>query len=196
MFHVSSFVETGTYMGFTTRMVAADNPDLPIFTTEIDKKYLAQAEKYFKAHPNITAFHMSSPKALSALVEANSLGELPLFFLDAHWYDYWPLKDEMAIVAELDKFIVVIDDFVVPGRPDFGSDAGGGGSIKLGDRLKKDPTPCDINLIKESVVGCKVAYPTYHPKDVPEAKHFRGYCVISKGVNLGAPDKHHTWEKE
>ena len=193
-FKCSSFVETGTYTGLTTKLVAIKYPNLPVFTSEVNEIYFKRADRFLKAFKNIAAFNESSEIVIKKLIEQSKLGDLPLFFLDAHWYDFWPLKDEMKIISELDRFIVIVDDFVVPGRPDFGSDPGGGGSLKFSGRKTKDTRPCDVNLIQESLNGCKVVYPLYERSEVPEASHFRGYCVISKGIDLGQPDKFHTWE--
>jgi len=43
--------------------------------------------------------------------------ERPLFFyLDAHWEKYWPLLDELQVIADNGvQPIIVIHDFFVPG---------------------------------------------------------------------------------
>jgi len=43
-----------------------------------------------------------------------------LFYLDAHWEDYWPLRDEIIEIGKThyDNCVIVIDDCKVPGRHD------------------------------------------------------------------------------
>jgi hypothetical protein len=50
---------------------------------------------------------------------ASQLDERTLFFLDAHWYNYCPLLDELAVIARhrLRPAVIAIHDFVT-GHPD------------------------------------------------------------------------------
>ena len=45
------------------------------------------------------------------------------FYLDAHWYNYNPLLDELKVIAKynMNKSVIAIHDFKVPGK-DFGYD--------------------------------------------------------------------------
>jgi hypothetical protein len=47
--------------------------------------------------------------------------DLLFFYLDAHWYEYWPILDELEVISKncQNNAIIVIDDFKVPDR-DFG----------------------------------------------------------------------------
>ncbi len=69
--------------------------------------------------------------------------ELPLFYLDAHWYNYWPLLNEINAISEhfKDNCIIIIDDFLVPGRPELTFDTYKG-------------TPNSLEFIKESLPKC------------------------------------------
>ena len=108
MIPITSFVETGTYKGDTTAHMARNNPDLPIFTCELDKLSFWESRWLLKKFKNVFCFNKSSPDFLKDIV--SRIGDLPLFFLDAHWNDYNPLKDELKIISNLKKAIIIIDD--------------------------------------------------------------------------------------
>jgi predicted O-methyltransferase YrrM len=184
---VTSFIETGTHYGATTKHIAQRHPDLPVFSCEINDEYFRESSKRLQAFPNIKVFQESSEKFVARLVSEGVLGDLPMFFLDAHWHDYWPLKDEVSIVGSLPRFVLMVDDFAVPGRPWFETSAGGGGTIGV-HRQAKDERPCAMSLIADSLPEtCLVGYPTYTKKEAfqnPKAPHLVGHAVILQGVVL------------
>lgn len=193
---VTSFVETGTFLAYTTGYVAAKHPALPVFTCEINDQYHAACCEALRSFPNVRLSKESSEKFIDRLITEKALGDLPMFFLDAHWYDYWPLPDEVANIARLPKFIILVDDFMVPGQPHFATSAGGGGTPGV-HRTTTDPRPCDMSLIGPKLPPeCEVAYPAYGKEAIPEAWHVVGYALIMKGVSgidaLRA-DKAHSW---
>lgn len=101
-----------------------------IFSVDSDAYSYENAKKLFRTNPNIQFFHDNSPDFLRNWIDDHRFQNTAvLFFLDAHWGKYWPLRDEIQQVLRLKKFIIVIDDFFVPGcsnksRPhgDFGFD--------------------------------------------------------------------------
>jgi hypothetical protein len=47
-----------------------------------------------------------------------------MFYLDAHWWENIPLKEELRLIlGRCSSFAIVIDDFRVPGDAGFGYDA-------------------------------------------------------------------------
>ena len=51
-----------------------------------------------------------------------------LFYLDAHWHEYLPLRDELEIaLGQFANAVVLIDDFQVPDDPGYGFDDYGPG---------------------------------------------------------------------
>jgi hypothetical protein len=79
-----------------------------------------------------------------------------LFYLDAHWYEYWPLLDEIKIISKShkDQCILVVDDCQVPGRSDIDYDEYKG-------------IPCSYEYVKEALDDCFTKY-DYHyliPRD-------------------------------
>jgi len=116
----TSIVETGTFMGYSTSFMAEKFPHIPIHTCEINKRNFIISRNNLKKYKNVTVHLGESPKILERLIKSKSLGDRPLFFLDAHWLDNWPLEDEMRIITNsLSKAIIMIDDFKVPDRPEF-----------------------------------------------------------------------------
>ena len=115
---ITSVIETGTNRGDSTCFLADHFPG-SVYTCEIKGLYYRESRCRFRSYQNIQISRGSSPKGLRRLANDLKFGGMPLFFLDAHWYEYWPLNDELAIIKDLKKAIVMIDDFEVPGRPDF-----------------------------------------------------------------------------
>jgi hypothetical protein len=118
--NVRNFVETGTFLGHTTRDVATTFPHLNIHTVELVFSTFKKNEDSFKNFKNIKAVNGDSCKFLKDL----TLDDGPtLYYLDAHWGDSHPLREELAIIRDraIGNEIIVIDDFQVPNRP-FGYD--------------------------------------------------------------------------
>jgi predicted O-methyltransferase YrrM len=70
---------------------------------------------------NVALVNMNSPDALRALVGHGLDASHTLFFLDAHWQAYWPLKDEIRAIPR-GQGVLVMHDARVPGCPDLGVD--------------------------------------------------------------------------
>lgn len=116
----TSIVETGTFMGYSTSFMAEKFPNIPIHTCEINRRHYLIAKKNLRKYPNVNVHFGESPKIMEKLIKDKALGERPLFFLDAHWLDNWPLEDEMRLITHLlKKAVVMIDDFKIPERPEF-----------------------------------------------------------------------------
>ena len=183
---VTSFVETGTHYADTASHVAFGHPELQVFTCEIDEKYYAASVDNLQQYKHVRLFKESSEKFVARLVAENALGDLPMFFLDAHWYDYWPLPDEILAIAQLPKFLVLVDDFMVPGQPQFETSNGGGGTIGV-HRTKQDNRPCSMDLIGPLLPhGCKSVYPAYGKKEAygrTDVPHLVGHVFILKGIS-------------
>ena len=162
------FVETGTHMGWTDMWMAEHYPSLPIFSVEIDDQYYAVAVHNCKPYPNIKLYHMSSPDFLKLIYDQLKMG-LTLFFLDAHFWQYVPLRDECKVIVTLDKYVILADDFACE-NPHFGGDTFEGkfeNNIEyLADILGKRHYRPDYE-----------ALPPYH----------KGYGLFLKGVDYTPP---------
>jgi predicted O-methyltransferase YrrM len=115
---IECIVETGTFSGVTTAFLAESFPTLEIFTVEVKFETFLVAEKRLKPFKNVKQICGSSEKALKTLLPTLT-GKRVLFYLDAHWEDYWPLLDELDEIQRnnANSCCIVIDDFMVPNRP-------------------------------------------------------------------------------
>ena len=104
-FGLKNFVETGTYDGETS--LAMSLLFDKVYTCDV-KDWPRQPDLYFV--DNVLYETKSSPDFLRAHLP--EIRKHSIFFLDAHWGAYWPLRDEMAIIyQECENPVVVIDDF-------------------------------------------------------------------------------------
>lgn len=78
---------------------------------------------------NATTVLSSSPDALKAL--GPLLPDETLYFLDAHWQQYWPILDEIRAVRP-GIGVIVIHDMKVPDHPELGYDSYGGYDLDEG----------------------------------------------------------------
>lgn len=122
-------VETGTFLGETTWALSLLCDE--VHTIEIESERLDKALCKFRgrgvahARPWNVHFHLgSSAKVLGELRQPLS-GRRTLYYLDAHWHDYWPLRDELDAIACIPgpPPVIVIHDFRVPERPELGFDS-------------------------------------------------------------------------
>ncbi len=120
----TSIVETGTYLGTTTELFGATG--LPVFTVEADARKCGYAKARLRHAKNVHVIHGDSRSTLHRLLgDGNVLPTtgLPFVYLDAHWNDDLPLAEELDIVfSSRPEALVMVDDFEVPGDPDYGFD--------------------------------------------------------------------------
>ena len=111
-FKIKTAVETGTYLGETTEVLAKIVKK--VYTIESVKENYKKAKERLKNYKKVTALLGNSPKAMDYLLLK---AEKPiLFFLDAHWGRYWPILDELKVIAKhkCKNSVIVIHDFYVP----------------------------------------------------------------------------------
>jgi len=169
------FVETGTYRAETIRYIAERYPNLPIYSTEIRADFYTFSVILCKPYPNIKLFNMNSPDFLKMLYDELKCG-LSMFWLDAHWWDYVPLRDECKIIATLNEYVILIDDFA-SNNPRFGGDV-------FADGHENNLAYVADILGKKCFVPNYPSFPPYH----------KGYGLFIKGVDYPCP-KHMREEK-
>ena len=156
-FGFTSFVETGTFRGYTTELVASRFPKLPTYSVEVMPETYETARRFLKKYPNIRMSLGTSDGWIAGLLKTGELGAKPLFYLDAHWQTYWPLRAELKHISDAGlPTVVVIDDFEVPGHPQFGFDIDGGGEQIAGEK-------CNLDYIRPSL-GASNSYRAIFPK--------------------------------
>ena len=120
-YKITTVVETGTYQGNTTALFSRLFDQ--VHTIEIAESVLQITKEALKSSSNIH-FHLgSSEKVLTNLLPTIK-GQPVLFYLDAHWADHWPLREELLEIAKThkDNCIVVIDDIKVPFKKNYPHD--------------------------------------------------------------------------
>lgn len=118
-----AIVETGTNRG-TTAFFFAEKSSLPIYTVEANPRYYAFAALHLSLKRDRVHLRCSdSREFLRELAADPRMSKTNVFFyLDAHWEDDLPLREELTLIFEHWKnAVVMVDDFQVPGT-DYGFD--------------------------------------------------------------------------
>lgn len=176
-FPIKAIVETGTFLGTTTSLFGATC--LPVYTTEINPRCIAYSKTRFLFNgANIFLYKRDSRSFLRKLSEDGAVAKDHVFFyLDAHWGEDLPLREELEIIfSNWKRSIVMIDDFKVPDS-DYGFDNYGPGAA------------LDLNYIAPAVSAHKlfVFFPAARP--VAESGAKRGSVVLCQeevGVEIEA----------
>lgn len=136
-FDIEQIIETGTYMGLTTSYMNHKS-GLPITTTEANPQYFGYSQQRFKKNPNIVG-HLSDSRSFLKHVLAENIDpkNTLLFYLDAHWHDDLPLREEIEIIFHMHpNSIILIDDFKVPHDTGYTYDDYGNGNTLHIEYLK------------------------------------------------------------
>lgn len=169
-----ALVETGTWLGNTTGYLR-EVSNLPVYSTEISSTYHYTAKARLKRLDRIELFNLDAVQFLRALPPAGLLREQTLFFyLDAHWYNYLPLRDEIITIAQQwDQFVILIDDFEVPGDSGYKFDDYGPQTGRL-----------DLTLIADlpAVHSLNIHFPS--SSSTEETGRKCGWVVLSRGLSV------------
>jgi len=156
-FDITAIYETGTFHGGSTLILGNMFPNAKVFSYETNRNNCIVAATACVSNPNITIRNMSSVDGLQKDVAPNK--ENVLFFLDAHWGNYWPLQDELNVIASKGiRPVIIIHDFFVPNAK---------GGAKFGfDRYKGQPL--NLNYIKNGIETIYDSGYDYHYSDKVE----------------------------
>ncbi len=118
-------IETGTFIGSTTPILAIIS-GVPVVTIEFDKRLALRNKKNFKRlYPALEIEQIigSSEKELRLYLLGVEKSRKVFAYLDAHWFDYLPVTDELiSLVQWGGEFIALIDDFENPYDSGYGFD--------------------------------------------------------------------------
>ena len=175
---ITQFVETGTYLGHTCRYVAARYPTLPVITLESNADFFAASRSVLRRFQNVTQLYGNSARTLQQALQNGLIQGCPLFFLDAHWYDYLPLPEEIQSIGKyLGQAVVLIHDFQIPGWPEFGFDVCNG--IAIGPELLQAAQAADktydVFFPRHSAADAYPALPQLAPP-------LRGFALVFQGM--------------
>lgn len=130
-FPFQAIVETGTCFGNTTGYMSSQQRNLPVYTCEVDKRYLAVARARLKSFHSIHFYEGDSRDFLNRIADELK-GKLVFFYLDAHWYADLPLVSEIELIARhWTDYVIMVDDFKVPGDDGYGFDTYGDQELSL-----------------------------------------------------------------
>lgn len=129
-FDFCAILETGTFMGNTTGYMR-QRAKCPILTCETSSMFQAVAMSRLKNMTGIEFVLADSRKFLKDKLSAPPLKNSPqsiFFYLDAHWHDDLPLKNEIEIITSfVQNAVIMIDDFEVPADDEYAYDNYGKG---------------------------------------------------------------------
>lgn len=177
------FIETGANVGSTLVYVAKNFPEIRCLSCEPDSTAFAEAIRNAGTCRNVSLFNFSSQLFIDHIAkhEKGVFSEECLFWLDAHGYGFeWPLKAELEfITSNFRSGYILIDDFMVPGREEFGYD-------RYGDQV------CSFDYVKHALNPSK-AYQLYYPaySDRTSSHHpLRGWGLLVFGHdNFSVPEQ-------
>lgn len=167
-----ALVETGTFRGTTTSYLA-DYSSLPVYTVEFNQRFYGYSKMRFLLKPRVHCILDDSVKFLNDIKALPAFRDKQLFFyLDAHWNDHIPLREEVEIVFKNWKdSVIMIDDFEVPDDFGYHFDDYGNGNVLSLDYL---------NINAESDVF--VFFPKATSEEESGSK--RGWVVLTRSQSL------------
>jgi hypothetical protein len=130
---LSAIIETGTHRGSTAEFFLK-NTFLPVYSVELNPRYYFYARYRLRNYERAHLFLGDSVSFLTSLKEKAGASDHGVFFyLDSHWGERLPLKEEVDSIAKAyTESIIMIDDYQVPGDPGYGFDyEGGSNSMRL-----------------------------------------------------------------
>lgn len=142
-YRCDAIFETGCNLGDTSYYLARRYPDIPLFTCDISKHHAEFTKQRLAFAKQSVVEHIDSPLLIERYAGAY---QRPIFYLDAHWYEEWPLHRELDLIR---RGIVIVDDFDI-GDPRFGFDSYHG-------------EPCGPELLSKALSGRVTRFYTNNP---------------------------------
>lgn len=156
------FLETGTFMGHTTRFFLGGG--VPVHTVEVKWAFYVASRIRLGWGQDLTITRADSANAIAGLHQGAYAR--PFAYLDAHWWRALPLVSEVGqLLGGWSEMIIVIDDCEVPGDPGYTFDSYEG-------------TPLGLGML-DLPEGTWVGYPGVPSAEETGAK--RGTLYLAKG---------------
>jgi hypothetical protein len=165
-YDIRHFVETGTYEGQTS--LYFHNQGMKVHTAESESKYFYDNSKRFQ-YTDIESFHGDSRDFLKDYVKRGL--DDSIYYLDAHWVEPLPLSDEISILMKLKKFVIVVHDVGVDGKPQFTFD--NNVHLTWAKYVEENGLHSVLVICPDyTIVNC---YPPYN---------LCGYCILIRGYPM------------
>ena len=175
-----AFIESGAGYGATAKHVGENYPFLRVYSCEIDQEKAERAKRRCAPFPNVSIAHVESLRFFHELFNQEPLLKTvpSTFWLDAHSHSSGcPLLEEVRyLTSNLERGFIMIDDFKIPGRPQFAYERIGNKEISF-------------DYIRTALAEGKkynVVYPRYSKKLVSPlltVDALTGVCLIVFGMN-------------
>lgn len=132
---IRQIIETGTFRGTTTEWFAKFG--IPVYTIESNRHNYEFAKLRLGGRTNVHVELGNSAEVLPTLASRLDPAVPTFIYLDAHWENYLPLKEEISfITANFNAAVILVDDFQVPGDPTYVYDDYGPGKALDNNYLK------------------------------------------------------------
>lgn len=138
IFNIDTVIETGTFEGGTTSFLSKKFKRT--FSIESNEhNYNVSINNLKNVGSTAKIIFGKSNEVLNDLIINESIDDKTIFFLDAHWWDNYPLRDELNIIAKNKlKPVIIIHDVLVP-------------ETKLGYDCMENNIPLDFFYIKDKI---------------------------------------------
>lgn len=147
-------VETGTFRGATTEWFAK-NTSVPILSCEKNRRFFLQSKERLSKWKNVYLKFQDSRDFIRKLAAIDIAGKKILFYLDAHWEEDLPLREELLLIfKQFSCPCVIIDDFKVPFDAGYCFDDYGY-EKKLSLEILEGVVPTNIQVAFPSTPACQ-----------------------------------------
>jgi len=119
-FKLKIAIETGTCYGYTSAFLSSIFKE--VRTVEVNQEFLNIAKKNRLNDLKNVVCHLGSSAVLMPTL-LKDCGDDTILFLDAHWEQHCPIREELQHIADTGiQPVIAIHDFVVPNHPELGYD--------------------------------------------------------------------------
>ena len=169
---IERIIETGTFRGTTAEWLAQFG--LPLETVEISQRYYAFAQARLAKFKNTEVLLNSSVPFLKERIARGAVAKdrRQLFYLDSHWENYLPLREELELIfSHYNNAVVLIDDFKVADDEGYGF-----------DHYAPDKELTLTYVLNSKLPKLSCFYPATRSNEETGAK--RGWVVLTSNIQM------------